>query len=244
MAFTYGEGSKYSLWQEKISRLAAKSYFLVLAAGLIWIFFRHPEYLLNPNSILAVFVIFSPLVAFAAWQYIKEMRLARKFQKGRRAENFICRKLVKLLPADFGILENRKSRYGDVDLIVVGPPGVFAIEVKSQSGYVSVRNGEVLIYGRVFAGRNPLKQVKGSALWVKKILGDRITGIVEPILVFASPFASMRLGKRKYDGVYVVRWRFLAELLNDLPPQLSREEVCDLLEYLDKAIDDPHDRAH
>ena len=84
---------------------------------------------------------------------------------------------------DRGIAEN-------IDHVVLGPKGVFAIETKHWSGKVTCKRG----YWQVpFPfGRSPSSQAMGNASWVSKAI--KASGVfetlkvwVEPIVVFSSP---------------------------------------------------------
>ena len=113
-------------------------------------------------------------------------------KKERDAEVQVQEFLKKSLTEDYQVFSNIFTGYGDVDAVVVGPTGVYAIEAKSNSGTVAENSKSRLI---VIDGEKPHKDYRRQAIassnMIKKIL-DNATGLktfVWPVLVF--PFASI-----------------------------------------------------
>ncbi len=108
------------------------------------------------------------------------------------AEREVQKFLRESLTEDYYLFTNIYTGYGDVDAVVVGPNGVFVIEVKSNSGVVSQddKNRLVIIDGDP-PGKNYRKQVIRNSQVIKRILDDKLNrkSFVMPILVF--PFASV-----------------------------------------------------
>ena len=98
---------------------------------------------------------------------------------------------------------------GNVDHIVIGPPGVFTVETKSHPGPVRVAR----VHGAVLApGALPARAI------------ERVTGEkVEPLLVYSRAWVDRPLARRR--GVRVVPARMLVGHLLQLPRKLSSEEV-------------------
>ena len=136
------------------------------------------------------------IIAVVSYGYlnslIKENKEELKTKKKQReAEVQVQEFLTKSLTEDYQVFSNIFTGYGDVDALVIGPTGVYAIEVKSNSGIVA-ENGKTSL--TVIGGEKPRKdyrrQVIGSANMIKKLL-DNATGLktfVSPVLVF--PYAS------------------------------------------------------
>ncbi len=109
-----------------------------------------------------------------------------------KAERDVQKFLMESLTEDYYLFTNIYTGYGDVDAVVVGPNGVFVIEVKSNSGVVSQddKNRLVIIDGDP-PRKNYRKQVIRNSQVIKRILDDKLNrkSFVMPILVF--PFASV-----------------------------------------------------
>ena len=85
---------------------------------------------------------------------------------------------------------NDKGNKENIDHVVLGPKGVFAIETKHWGGKVTCKGS----YWQVpFPfGRSPSSQAKGNAVWVRNAI--KASGIfetlnlwVKPIVVFSNP---------------------------------------------------------
>lgn len=137
-------------------------------------------------------------------------------KKGLRSENTVCLELEKL-PDEYHIFRNlRIDSWGDVDFVVVGPRGVFVLEVNSTKGEITEFGGRLLVNGREMS-RNRLKQTLKNTLEVNSYLDGRY--FVQGAAVFAHYKATLNLGFRKIAGVNVLKhqWvnRFIMEECDD-----------------------------
>ena len=142
---------------------------------------------------------------------------SRKFHRGWGGEVDIKNEL-KGLSDDFSVFRSiRFGNRGDVDLVVVGPTGVFAVEVKSHRGDIGFNGRYLTNNGRQF-DKDFLGQAKGEAIQVSdflmKKLGVKI--FVKPILVFAN-YAKMNFGTRPVRDVFVIGKPFLLNLVQREP---------------------------
>jgi hypothetical protein len=119
---------------------------------------------------------------------------------------------------------------GNVDHIVIGPAGIFAVETKSHPGPVRVGR----IHGSV------LRQADAEARGVEAIVGLP----VEPLIVFSRAWVDRPLSRRK--GVRVVPGRMLVGFLGKLRPALSEGEMRTARERLAQALEaqGARDRRH
>ena len=153
------------------------------------------------------------------------------FIQGLEGENDIGDELKKL-PSDFKVFnEGLDTERGNIDKIVIGPTGVFAIEVKSHKAKVTFNGKELLNYFKPFE-KDFLKQAYAEAMKLKESIKTK-TGIdvfVQPILVFSSRYAKMRLGFNQIKGVYVIQKRWLNKLItqpNNSPLSLElRQKIA------------------
>jgi hypothetical protein len=108
---------------------------------------------------------------------------------------------------------------GDIDFIVVGPTGIFILEVKSFGGNIEFNGSNLTLNGRLLRGSSLLRQVHGE-VWALKNYLQQETGrnsYIHPILVFASPHATMNFGYNPVSNVYIVQREFLLGLFNFFP---------------------------
>ena len=113
-------------------------------------------------------------------------------KKERQAERNVQDYLRNNLTEDYKLFENIYTGFGDIDSIVVGPTGIYMIEVKSNSGVItSNEENHLLILEGDPATKNYREQVKKELGQLKKYL-DNNTGLncwINPVLVF--PFGSV-----------------------------------------------------
>ena len=119
------------------------------------------------------------------------MRVAAFF-KGAAGEEIVARELG-FLPAGYHVFHSLEAgggvmmwRGGDIDHVVVGPTGVFAIETKNWRGRVVVEDQRLLVDGTA-PRRPPLEQVRQAVSALQVRLGR--AGIyhvhVVPVVCFA-----------------------------------------------------------
>jgi hypothetical protein len=117
---------------------------------------------------------------------------------------------------------------GNVDHIVIGPPGIFTIETKSHPGPIRVAR----LHGSM------LSQAQAQRKTI-----ERMTGVeVEPLIVFSRAWVDRPTARRK--GVRVVPARMLLRYLSRQPARLSREEIERRHALVAQALIEHHARAH
>lgn len=111
------------------------------------------------------------------------------------------------------------SRRGNVDHVVVGPPGVFVIDVKDWSGRIEVRENTLWCRGR--RQHRVLGQAKVGALAIAGLVSGSAASTVRSALVFErdEPLVGWC-----YD-VMICSTPNLREVLTRRPPMLSADEV-------------------
>ncbi|RLE98793.1 MAG: hypothetical protein DRJ63_07190 [Thermoprotei archaeon] len=140
------------------------------------------------------------------------------YRKGVRGEMEVFRRL-KSLPRSYHVFPDVDLFKGDIDFVVVGPTGVFAIEVKYwKGGRLIPLKGE--LWKRRFTVRDyrlirsPVSQVKEYAERLKALLEVP----VEPVLVITG---SVSIKQRKWEGVPILKPKRVYRYI------LSKEETLD-----------------
>lgn len=116
---------------------------------------------------------------------------------------------------------------GDMDFIVVGPTGVWVIEVKSHKGRIRIENNRLLRDNRPF-DKNFIRQVWGATYALKDELKKRISMNmhIQPVVVFSSPYAKLGIELNKADDAYVIGLDQLIRLIERQEIQrLSADEI-------------------
>jgi hypothetical protein len=178
---------------------------------------------------LALIVLAALLVRSMYWS---QGRL-RNYFKGARGEEQAARQLA-LLPAPYAVFHSvsipgvGRPGAGDFDHVVVGPNGLFLVETKNWKGHVSVRDGRLLVDGKV-PDFSPLREVGQAAAmlhdWLKA--ETRHSVAVRPMLYFVS--SEIRNGKAESEGVVITG-------AEDLRPVILKDRSDDLNEGVRVAI--------
>lgn len=170
----------------------------------------------------------------------REIRLKWNYKDGLDGELSV-QHLLTTLPDSYCIFANvvLPGKKSNIDFVVIGPSGVFSIEVKSHKGRISFDGIQLLRNGWEFE-HNFLWQAKGEARDLHTYLSNSGVEIpfVNPVLVFSSNFVSIHFGKKLTDGVMVLGSKWLLEgIQNDLKNQsLSGEQVAKIQSVLEKIV--------
>lgn len=183
---------------------------------------------------LTLFLIFSVLLVGAlvwsvprcirAYRYLKNLRL------GRDGERTVAENLDPLRADGHVVLHDLTGPGFNVDHVLVGPTGVYAVETKT----LSKRNGQarvvhdgetILVDGRSL-DRDPLAQVRAEARWLRGVLKD-MTGRdfeVRPVVTFPGWYVDRR--NRAVDGAWVVEPKAIVGYVAKEPVRLRSEDVA------------------
>jgi hypothetical protein len=147
--------------------------------------------------------------------------------RGALAEEHVGGLLDALPRERWRVIHDATLGRGNVDHIVIGPPGVFTIETKSHPGPVRV--------SRVHGSTLAQAQSQGKAIgWV--------TGFeVEPLVVFSRAWVDRPAARRK--GVRVLPARMLLGYLRRRPTQLTGQEIDQAHRMLADALLEQHGRT-
>jgi hypothetical protein len=146
--------------------------------------------------------------------------LVERRDRGARGEEHVGSLLDEIGGPSWRIIHDASMGRGNIDHIVIGPPGVFTIETKSHPGPVRV--------GRVHGGT--IEQARAQSRAIAAVTGTS----VEPLLVFSRAWVDRPMARRK--GVRVVPARMLVGHLERRPTVLTREEIGRAHERLARAL--------
>ena len=169
-----------------------------------------------------VFVVVLSLVLFFLARTL--LKRNNKFISGFVGEKDIEVELKKLGENYTCINSGLNTGRGNIDKIVLGPTGIWTLEVKSHKGNFTF-NGEVLL--RNTQKTNFLKQAYAESKFLEDLIKSKINIKikVQPVLVFSNKFAKVRLGLKLYKGVYVIRKEWLKKLITDTHIQSFDKET-------------------
>jgi hypothetical protein len=147
---------------------------------------------------------------------------ARQAERGAIAEEKTGAFLEGLPEGNF-IIHDFNTGRGNIDHILVGPKGIFTLEVKSHRGNVTFEYGTLLRDGNAFE-KDFLKQAWAECFNAREILSK--WGIkepkAEPLIIFSNAFVKV-IGKA--NGIAVINLMFLPTYLERLPDRLTTAEA-------------------
>lgn len=162
-------------------------------------------YLLSVLHLPPLWKLTISLMYFALFFYLYKQ--TDHFLFGLEGENAVEKEL-KNLPSDFVVInKGLDTGRGNIDKIVLGPTGVWTLEVKNY-------------HKNILSDKN-LKQSYAEAKTleglINKNLGLNITA--QPVLVFANKYSKVRYGLKPQRGVYVIQITWLKKLLTETHAQ-------------------------
>ncbi len=156
------------------------------------------------------------------------------WQRGADGERHVARLLEPLVRAGWGVSHDLRvpGSKANVDHVVVGPPGVFAIDTKNYRGRLRLSRDGLLWHGRTF-----LLPTLSATRWEADMLQDRIGApdvAVVPIVAVVG--AMVPFGQVTSMAVTVVPARRLVGLLRSLPPTLTPERAREVAAQMNRRI--------
>lgn len=231
MALFYGHESKFLRANRTISTYAALVYLIYFALIIVIIFWRLSIAQFSLPAILAIVIVFGPLLLVTDSFMRKEESLMYKFRSGILGEKFIADELRKL-DNSFTVFQDvvLPGKKGNIDFVVVGPTGIFTIEVKNHRGKVGFNGTELTLNNRPFE-RDFLFQAmrEATSLHDYLIQNNVKQSFVLPIIVFSHRFASVRFGIQPVKHVRVIQYHWLIKMISSEPRSYPDERVVDLL---------------
>jgi Nuclease-related domain len=135
--------------------------------------------------------------------------LVERHDRGATGEEHVGGLLDQLSGHGWLVIHDATLGRGNVDHILIGPPGIFTIETKSHPGPIRVARMHGAMLSQAQAQRKTI---------------ERVTGVeVEPLIVFSRAWVDRPMVRRK--GVRVVPARMLLRYLAKQPARLAREEI-------------------
>jgi len=147
--------------------------------------------------------------------------VVERWSRGADGEEYVGRLLEELEADGWLTLHDVDTGRGNVDSVVIGPGGVFTIEVKSHGGGLRSDRMDTAWLSQAYA----------QSKWVEGIAGRPVTAL----LVFSRAYLIGRAVTRQ-RGVVVLSARMLAGHLRRRPKLLSAEEARQLHDRLGHAI--------
>lgn len=200
---------------------------LMVIAGLEWLRWWMPIPLNPfPSTTLAVAAI------IYTWRKkVPFVTRVNNLRFGQDGERLVGELLEPLREKGYRVFHDIPGADFNIDHVLVGPAGIFAIETKARTKPMS--GSSKMFYDghaiRLEDGRllqKPLKQARGQAQWLEHLLNDGRTATVtvRPVVVFPEWYVE-RTGPRSMQDVWVLNPKALGKFLDHEPHVLSADAI-------------------
>lgn len=234
---------------------------IILFLGLLWfsvawMFKPHSggksleEFIDSPLQLIIVIVVFSVFIAVGLFLASIPERISKQLDKrieesrlGQEGEDSVVQLILQALDGNWHLFRNiviPGRNKADLDLVLVGPPGVWALEVKNFNGIYRNR-GEAWEYKTKKSwktmSRSPSRQAYNSSLRLANFLkADHVNVFVNPAVVWANATSPLDI-----ENPSVAVWEYLrlADELGNIwqGEKLSETERAKIVEKLTKQCD-------
>jgi hypothetical protein len=160
---------------------------------------------------------------------------AQAWRRGADGERHLARLLEPLVQQGWGVEHDLPVRgaTGNLSHVVIGPPGIFAIDTRQYCGRLRLSPDGLLWHGRTFL-LPTLSATRSKA--------DRLQDRIAAPDIWVSPIVAVlgRMvpsGQVTSMGVTVVPARRLPGLLRNLPPTLTTERAKEIAAQMNRRLD-------
>lgn len=214
-----------------LTKQIQKNILLLIVIGIICIGLSFTS-LARKYALLIIFTTFA--LAFYSKHIIN--KLDKRLMPGLEGEKLVAEELKKL-PSEYKLIKDFNYENKDsADFVVIGPTGVWTVEVKNyEAGEITFQDKELLSNGRKFK-KNILHQAYNETLNAQTLLSSSGRAVpVRPIIVFTNKWSKIRFGFKPVDDVHVVGLAWINKLIHEYPsePKLT-EDQCNSLHVLMK----------
>ena len=207
--------------------------FFWLLAG--WEWFRRWK----PSPAGAEFLTGAALLAtaYCVFRIVRLRKEVRNLNQAEKGERRVSELLTQLRRKRYVAFDDLLVDQSNIDHVLVGPGGIFAIETKAYSifgnGCVGVDESGVLRLGNKPAMKDPLRQAARSAANVGKILKERVRKELDvtPVLIF--PGWTLK-GAKAETGVVVLNDHMISDFFESRPTLLSDDQIANICSHLDQ----------
>lgn len=161
----------------------------------------------------------------------------RSLNRGERGELCVAEALDDLRPFGYRAFHDLVRDGFNIDHVVVGPAGVFAVETKFRSGHgeITFRNGEGLFVGGFPEERDSLRQARANAAEVNRIIKDNCNfdEWVWPLVVFVGEWRVKNEWNTTDARVFTTN-SLVTHIVNQ-QPRLKQSEIKLIASHLERS---------
>lgn len=193
------------------------------------------------------------IIFFFIWLFLHLFNLDKTetekhiYSTGKEGESRLIEFLRNALPDDYVAFTGVPVKNGDIDCLIVGPNGIFALEVKNHRGVI-IFNGETWKQvktgkrGGIYEGiiNNPGKQILSAIRFLKEEMKTEGLGnlYIRGIVVFTNDDVNLQI--EKYPTTFdVCKLADLPALIKNRKENNNQELYKRVIDYLKKRMQVP-----
>jgi len=206
----------------------------LLVVGGIELLYRWLKLRLSPWFWIVMGLI---LTAWTAFRWLRIKPKLENMALGARGERIVGRKLEELRKYRYVVFHDIPGEGFNIDHVVIGPGGVFALETKSwskpESGPTEIDyDGERVLKNGRETDRNPVIQAKACASYLRGLLKKKTGRKVEvrAVLLFPGWFVKER---SKNPEVWALNEKRIFSCIKNEREKLSREDIALFVDRLE-----------
>ncbi|MEY2479213.1 MAG: hypothetical protein QOI04_140 [Verrucomicrobiota bacterium] len=188
----------------------------------------------HPYLWLSIAVISTGISAM--W-FRRLLPIARRLNRGERGELHVGDALEDLRADGYKPIHDIVAGKFNIDHVLVGPGGVFAIETKFRSGTgeITFRDGDGLFVGGFSEEKDCLKQARGNARAVSEMIANNCgrREWVTPLVVFVGDWRVKDEWRSTATRVFTPDR--LARYIRNQQPQLKKSEIDLIASHLERS---------
>lgn len=194
----------------------------------------------RPTSLRFWILVAIGVSAAAVIAYLRLMPKARNLVRGEKGERKVADALEDLRSSGYQVFHDLCREGFNIDHVVVGPAGVFAIETKFRSGHgvINFRNGQGLfVNDQPWQGdRDPVAQARGNAAEVRKLIKEScaVNVMVTALVVFVGDW-KVKEKWQTTDARVVSESQLLRYFEKQDQPELTRGEIKLIASHLERS---------
>jgi hypothetical protein len=189
----------------------------------------------RPGFWLIFAIIMTVFSAVWLWRLFP---IARRFNRGERGERHVAELLEELRTDGYKPIHDIVRDGFNVDHVLVGPSGVFAIETKFRSGHgeITFRNGEGVFVGDRLEEKDCLKQACGNTVAIRNLIQENCgrREYVTPVVVFVGDWKIRN--KWRDTNLRVFTPERLLDYIRDQQLQLTRKDIELIASHLERSV--------
>lgn len=205
---------------------------LIIAVMMVWLVGMEWWYYFNPRTRnpLVLTIMASIAVGYCALVIWRAMPKLKRLRQGIEGEKAVGQFLERLRENGYQVFHDLIGDDFNVDHVIVGPAGVFTIETKTLSkpvrGDVKIQyDGEAILVNGQAMERNPVRQAKAQANWIRNVLLETSAREyrVRPVVLFPGWYVEQQPGSMR--ELWVLEPKALPKFLANEPAILGGEEI-------------------